>query len=143
MEDAIRCLGFVSIQKHISHYSQGDFSVNSITINGWLRNLLWSEAFSLMFLFSGRAYWQELIESILWSHHKLKIIPHIQPRALHFSRKSSWFHSLHSRRYRLNLGIYYFKTASIKLMLLMLFTNFDIHHMPMDTPPCLGYPFYT
>ena len=36
--------GFVSIQKHISHYSQGDFSVNSITINGWLRNLLWSEA---------------------------------------------------------------------------------------------------
>ena len=31
-----------------------------------------------MFLFSGRACWQELIESILWSHHKLKIIPHIQ-----------------------------------------------------------------
>ena len=113
MEDAIRCLGFVSIQKHISHYSQGDFSVNSITINGWLRNLLWSEAsqviqsyalssicpygfifliahfiwaFSLMFLFSGRAYWQELIESILWSHHKLKIIPHIQPRALSISQ---------------------------------------------------------
>ena len=78
--------GFVSIQKHISHYSQGDFSVNSITINGWLRNLLWSEAFSLMFLFSGRAYWQELIESILWSHHKLKIIPHIQPRALSISQ---------------------------------------------------------
>ena len=86
-------------------------SVNSITINGWLRNLLWSEAsqviqsyalssicpygfifliahfiwaFSLMFLFSGRAYWQELIESILWSHHKLKIIPHIQPGHLLF-----------------------------------------------------------
>ena len=38
-------------------------------------HLIW--AFSLMFLFSGRAYWQELIESILWSHHKLKIIPHI------------------------------------------------------------------
>ena len=88
--------GFVSIQKHISHYSQGDFSVNSITINGWLRNLcpygfifliahfIW--AFSLMFLFSGRAYWQELIESILWSHHKLKIIPHIQPRALSISQ---------------------------------------------------------
>ena len=43
-------------------------------------------AFSLMFLFSGRAYWQELIESILWSHHKLKIIPHIQPRALSISQ---------------------------------------------------------
>ena len=105
--------GFVSIQRQISHYSQGDFSVNSITINGWLRNLLWSQAsqviqsyalpsictygfifltahfiwaFSLMFLFSGRAYWQELIESILWSHHKLKIIPHIQPRALSISQ---------------------------------------------------------
>ena len=39
-----------------------------------------------MFLFSGRAYWQELIESILWSHHKLKIIPHIQPTALSISQ---------------------------------------------------------
>lgn len=101
------------ISQHISHYSQGDFSANSITINGWLRKFLWSEAsqviqsyalssicpygfifltahfiwaFSLMFLFSGRAYWQELIESILWSHHKLKIIPHIQPRALSISQ---------------------------------------------------------
>ena len=36
--------------------------------------------------FSGRAYWQELIESILWSHHKLKIIPHIQPTALSISQ---------------------------------------------------------
>jgi len=27
-------------------------------------------AFSLMFLYSGRGYWQELIESILWAHHK-------------------------------------------------------------------------
>uniref|UniRef100_A0A251VES0 Putative photosystem I PsaA/PsaB n=1 Tax=Helianthus annuus TaxID=4232 RepID=A0A251VES0_HELAN len=25
-------------------------------------------AFSLMFLFSGRGYWQELIESIVWAH---------------------------------------------------------------------------
>ena len=32
-------------------------------------------AFSLMFLWSGRVYWQELIESILWAHHKLKIVP--------------------------------------------------------------------
>jgi photosystem I P700 chlorophyll a apoprotein A1 len=34
-----------------------------------------------MFLFSGRGYWQE-IESILWSHNKLKVAPAIQPRAL-------------------------------------------------------------
>ena len=39
-------------------------------------------AFSLMFLFSGRGYWQELIESILWAHNKLKVAPAIQPRAL-------------------------------------------------------------
>ena len=30
-------------------------------------------AFSLMFLFSGRGYWQELIESILWFHGKIKL----------------------------------------------------------------------
>ena len=104
---------YISLELHISHYSQGDFSANSITINGWLRKFLWSQAsqviqsyalsicvpyglifliaqfiwaFSLMFLFSGRAYWQELIESILWSHHKLKIIPHIQPTALSISQ---------------------------------------------------------
>jgi len=104
---------YVSLDLHISHYSQGDFSANSITINGWLRKFLWSQAsqviqsyalptcapyglifltahfiwaFSLMFLFSGRAYWQELIESILWSHHKLKIVPHIQPMALSISQ---------------------------------------------------------
>ena len=35
-----------------------------------------------MFLFSGREYWQELIESILWSHNKLKFAPAISPRAL-------------------------------------------------------------
>ena len=39
-------------------------------------------AFSLMFLFSGRGYWQELIESIVWAHNKLKVAPSIQPRAL-------------------------------------------------------------
>ena len=39
-----------------------------------------------MFLYSGRGYWQELIESIVWAHHKLKIIPHIQPRALSISQ---------------------------------------------------------
>lgn len=94
------------------HISSSDFSLNSAFINGWLRNFLWSSsaqviqsyatfisgyglifisahflwAFSLMFLYSGRGYWQELIESILWAHHKLKIILHIQPRALSISQ---------------------------------------------------------
>ena len=94
--------------QEVSHICSGDFSVNSTTINGWLRSFLWSQstqviqsysssisgyglifllshfvwALSLMFLYSGRGYWQELIESILWAHHKLKIIPYIQPRAL-------------------------------------------------------------
>ena len=34
-----------------------------------------------MFLFSGRGYWQELIESIVWAHNKLNFAPAIQPRA--------------------------------------------------------------
>ncbi|CAN0932711.1 Photosystem I P700 chlorophyll a apoprotein A1 [Linum grandiflorum] len=81
---------------------------SSITINGWLRDFLWAQAsqviqsygsslsayglfflgahfvwaFSLMFLFSGRGYWQELIESIVWAHNKLKVAPATQPRAL-------------------------------------------------------------
>ena len=89
-----------------------DFNLNSSSINGWLRNFLWAQsssavqsyssslagfgllfllshfvwALSLMFLFSGRGYWQELIESILWAHFKLNIIPSIQPRALSISQ---------------------------------------------------------
>ena len=39
-----------------------------------------------MFLFSGKGYWQELIESILYAHHKLKIISAIQARALSISQ---------------------------------------------------------
>ena len=39
-------------------------------------------AFSLMFLFSGRGYWQELIEAIAWSHSTLALAPTIYPRAL-------------------------------------------------------------
>jgi photosystem I P700 chlorophyll a apoprotein A1 len=99
---------FVSSSSTFSHTSAPDFSVNSITINGWLRNFLWSKigpliqgystslsgytllflsthfvwAFSLMFLFSGRGYWQEFLESILWSHSKLSFSPSIAPRAL-------------------------------------------------------------
>ena len=96
----------------LRHISSGDWSYNSSTINGWLSNFLWSNAaqviqsigtsisscglificthfiwaFSLMFLYSGRGYWQELIESILWAHHKLKIINLVQPRALSISQ---------------------------------------------------------
>jgi photosystem I P700 chlorophyll a apoprotein A1 len=94
------------------HISGSDFSVNAGTISGWLRNFLWSQAaqviqsyatsvsaygliflcahfvwaFSLMFLYSGRGYWQELIESYVWAHKKLKIVNVIQPRALSISQ---------------------------------------------------------
>ena len=98
---------------HINHLTSSDYYIHSITINGWLRNYLWSErtqviqsygrdaisaytfifiashfiwSFSLMFLYSGRAYWQELVESIIWSHTKIKITPHIQPRALNITQ---------------------------------------------------------
>lgn len=39
-----------------------------------------------MFLFSGRGYWQEFIESIVFAHHKLKVITAIQARALSISQ---------------------------------------------------------
>ena len=91
-----------------SHVTGGDFGSTSMTINAWLTNFLWSQAsqvlqsygtsnagyglifltahfvwaLSLMFLYSGRGYWQELIESILWSHNKLHLSPEIQVRAL-------------------------------------------------------------
>ena len=93
---------------NISHITGGNFAQSAITINGWLRDFLWAQAsqviqsygsslsaygliflgahfiwaFSLMFLFSGRGYWQELIESIVWAHNKVKVAPSIQPRAL-------------------------------------------------------------
>jgi photosystem I P700 chlorophyll a apoprotein A1 len=92
----------------VSHITGGNFAQSSITVNGWLRDFLWSQAsqviqsygsalsayglvflgahwlwaFSLMFLYSGRGYWQELIESIVWAHNKIKVAPSIQPRAL-------------------------------------------------------------
>jgi photosystem I P700 chlorophyll a apoprotein A1 len=79
----------------VSHITNGNFATSAITINGWLRDFLWaqaaqvinsygssSSAYGLMFLFSGRGYWQELIESIVWAHNKLKVAPAIQPRAL-------------------------------------------------------------
>ncbi len=100
--------GTVSPDGTVSHITGGNFAASAITINGWLRDFLWAQAsqvigsygsalsayglmflgahfvwaFSLMFLFSGRGYWQELIESIVWAHSKLKLAPAIQPRAL-------------------------------------------------------------
>nr|YP_009391475.1 photosystem I P700 apoprotein A1 [Platysiphonia delicata]ARW59619.1 photosystem I P700 apoprotein A1 [Platysiphonia delicata] len=100
--------GSVNQDGIISHITGGNFAQSSITINGWLRDFLWAQAsqviqsygsalsaygliflgahfiwaFSLMFLFSGRGYWQELIESIVWAHNKIKVSPSIQPRAL-------------------------------------------------------------
>jgi len=100
--------GSISSKGTISHITGGNFAQSAITINGWLRDFLWAQAsqviqsygsslsaygliflgahfvwaFSLMFLFSGRGYWQELIESIVWAHNKIKVAPSIQPRAL-------------------------------------------------------------
>lgn len=100
--------GTVGADGSVSHITYGNFAQSAITINGWLRDFLWAQAsqvigsygsalsayglmflgahfvwaFSLMFLFSGRGYWQELIESIVWAHNKLKVAPAIQPRAL-------------------------------------------------------------
>ena len=100
--------GTVDAAGNVSHVTFGNFAQSAITINGWLRDFLWAQAanvinsygsalsayglmflaghflwaFSLMFLFSGRGYWQELIESIVWAHNKLKVAPAIQPRAL-------------------------------------------------------------
>ena len=45
-----------------------------------------------MFLFSGRGYWQELIESIVWAHNKIKVAPAIQPRALSITQGRAVFH---------------------------------------------------
>lgn len=85
-----------------------DWAVSASSINGWLASLLWTEsakviqaygtpfcgyslvflaghfvwALSLMFLFTGRGYWQELLESLMWAHVKLHLVPVLQPRAL-------------------------------------------------------------
>ena len=42
-----------------------------------------------MFLFSGRGYWQEFIESLVWTHTKLSVVPNIQARALSISQGRS------------------------------------------------------
>jgi len=100
--------GTIDADGNIAHITGGNFAQSANTINGWLRDFQWAQAaqviqsygtslsaygliflgahfvwaFSLMFLFSGRGYWQELIESIVWAHNKLKVAPSVQPRAL-------------------------------------------------------------
>jgi photosystem I P700 chlorophyll a apoprotein A1 len=100
--------GTVASDGTVTNMTGGNFAESALTINGWLRDFLWAQAtqvltsygsglsaysllflgahfiwaFSLMFLFSGRGYWQELIESIVWAHNKLNVAPAIQPRAL-------------------------------------------------------------
>ena len=85
-----------------------DYGLHEGYIQGWLRDFLWAQAaqavqgygearaayslgflvghfawaLSLMFLFSGRGYWQELPELVLWAHLKLALAPSLQPRAL-------------------------------------------------------------
>ncbi|KAL0292251.1 UNVERIFIED_CONTAM: Photosystem I chlorophyll a apoprotein A1 [Sesamum radiatum] len=68
--------GSISDQGVVTHITGGNFAQSSITINGWLRDFLWHRHPS------GRGYWQELIESIVWAHNKLKVAPATQPRAL-------------------------------------------------------------
>ncbi|THU42504.1 hypothetical protein C4D60_Mb00t05230 [Musa balbisiana] len=74
--------GTISDQGVVTHITGGNFAQSSITINGWLEISYGHRHLSLMFLFSGRGYWQELIESIVWAHNKLKVAPATQPRAL-------------------------------------------------------------
>ncbi|KAI5011362.1 hypothetical protein ZWY2020_013499 [Hordeum vulgare] len=85
--------GTISDQGVVNHITVRNFAHSSITINGLMvlpylhmvffflgAHFLW--AFSLMFLFSGRGYLQELIESTVWAHNKLKIAPATHPSAL-------------------------------------------------------------
>lgn len=100
--------GKITSQDTFSTVTSNNFETGAVTINGWLRDFLWAQAaqvvqaygsplsaygliflgahfiwaFSLMFLFSGRGYWQELIESLVWAHNKLKINVSIKPKAL-------------------------------------------------------------
>jgi photosystem I P700 chlorophyll a apoprotein A1 len=100
--------GSISDQGVIEHIVEESGFGGALSVETWLRDYLWLQsnsviesygtafsaygliflgahfiwAFSLMFLFSGRGYWQELIESILWAHGKLRVAPFIQPRAL-------------------------------------------------------------
>ena len=50
------------------------------TLTFLLAHFVWS--LSLMFLFSGRGYWQELVESLPWAHLKLRAAPSAAGRPL-------------------------------------------------------------
>ncbi|KAL5644046.1 hypothetical protein ACJX0J_001140 [Zea mays] len=73
--------GTISDQGIVTHITGGNFAQSSITINGWLRDFLWAQASQVIQSYR-RGYWQELIESIVWAHNKLKVAPATQPRAL-------------------------------------------------------------
>lgn len=101
--------GYYDITTLILNYlSLGDYGSFSLYVNGWLGTFLWSQSsqviqtygsffscyglvfllshfvwvFSLMFLFSGRGYWEELIEFICWFYNKIGVFVLLQPRAL-------------------------------------------------------------
>ena len=124
--------GTVSPDGVVSHITGGNFSNSSTTINGWLRDFLWSQAsqviqsygsavsaygliflgahfiwaFSLMFLFSGRGYWQELIESIVWAHNKIKTCTNYSTScSKYYSRSCCWISALSIRWYWYNMVI--------------------------------------
>lgn len=96
--------GSISDQGVLTHITGGKFAQSYLTLSSLnlrlrLRDLLWAQAsqfslmllpaygffflgahflwpFSLIFVFSGRGWWQELIESILsflWAHKKWKV----------------------------------------------------------------------
>jgi photosystem I P700 chlorophyll a apoprotein A1 len=91
----------------ISHITGGNFAQSANTINGCYvishnRHKLFNHTVLLLsahdlprrslylgiqsyVLFSGRGYWQELIESIVWAHNKLKVVQLFNPAlaALH------------------------------------------------------------
>jgi len=93
---------------HFHPRSAADFNTEAARAQGWLRDYLWAQSarpaqaygaataaytltfllahfvwsLSLMFLFSGRGYWQELVESLPWAHLKLRAAPSAAGRPL-------------------------------------------------------------
>eukprot|EP00168_Porphyra_purpurea_P008983 TRINITY_DN2174_c0_g1_i6.p1 TRINITY_DN2174_c0_g1~~TRINITY_DN2174_c0_g1_i6.p1 ORF type:complete len:759 (+),score=-85.82 TRINITY_DN2174_c0_g1_i6:322-2598(+) len=135
--------GSVSPSGNVSHITGGNFAQSAITINGWLRDFLWAQAsqviqsygsalsaygliflaahfvwaFSLMFLFSGRGYWQELIESIVWAHNKIKVSSGNSTKSFkYYSGSSSWCCTLFVRWHWYNLGILFSKNYFSRLI---------------------------
>ena len=59
-----------------------DEQEQGVCITQYLLGVHFVWTFSLMFLFRERGYWQELLESIVWAHNKLKVAPATQPKTL-------------------------------------------------------------